>query len=73
MGETGYMEWLDLDRVLVQLWELRSTRFEIGHNGVTEDEKKDVINCVRCLLPERTKRGAIYLVECVRWALGIRS
>ena len=73
MGETGYMEWLDLDRVLVQLWESRSTRLEIGHNGVTEDEKKDAINCVRCLLPERTKRGGIYLVGCVRWAQGIRS
>ena len=56
-GETGYREWLDLDRVLVRLSESRSARLEARHNSVMENEKKDVIRCMGCLLPERTKRG----------------
>ena len=72
IGETGYREWLDLDRVLVQLWESHSTRLEVRHNGVMENENKDVIDCMVCLLPKRTKRG-FDLVEYFSWALGIES
>ena len=73
IGETGHRKWLDLDRVLVQPWESRSVRLEVKHNGVMENEKKDVIDCTGCLSPERTKRGGFDPVEYFSWALGIDS
>ena len=54
---------MDLDRLLVEFWELRSIRPKIT-NGSTprNDEKKGfMIDCVGCLLPEITKRGIIDL------------
>ena len=61
LGEVVYGEWLDLDRLLVQFWELRSIRPKVTYDVMSADKEKEVINCVSCLLPEMTKRGMIDL------------
>jgi hypothetical protein len=59
IGEAPCELWLDLDRLLVQLWETHSIRPRVictteGGTGVS----------IGSLLPEITKRGIIDLVEC---------
>ena len=61
LGEVWYGQWLDLDRLLVQFWESRSIRPKITYNCESQEEKKEAIDCVSCLLPEITKRGIIDL------------
>ena len=53
---------MDIDRLLVEFWELRSIRPKIT-NGSTprNDEKGVMIDWVGYLLPEITKRGRIDL------------
>ena len=62
-GETTYREWLDLDRLLVQLWESRSIRPKVKYRCKSQSERKEAIDGVSCLLPEITKRGMVDLVE----------
>jgi hypothetical protein len=58
VGDTHYGLWLDLDRLLVQLWESRSIRpMIIRMKRCTEES-------VGCFLPEITKRKIIDLVGC---------
>ena len=66
IGELIYEQRLDLDRLLVELWELRSIRPKITNGGTPGNyEKKGVmIDYVQCLLPEITKRGIIDLDGC---------
>lgn len=52
---------MDLDRLLIQLWELRSVRPRINYLAVPQSEEKEVVDCVSCLLPEVTKRGVLDL------------
>ena len=61
LGEVTYGQWLDLDRLLVQFWESRSIRPKITYNHRSQDERREAIDCVSCLLPEITKRGIIDL------------
>ena len=58
VGEAGYGEWLELDRLLIQLWESRPSRLMIVFT-----EERDMGSSTGCLLPEITKRGIIDLVE----------
>ena len=59
IGEAHCELWLDLDRLLVQLWETHSIRPKVicTTEGGTEVS-------IGSLLPEITKRGIIDLVEC---------
>jgi hypothetical protein len=52
IGETGYQDWGDLDRVLVQFWTSHSIRPKIKLNSLTPS-----------LLPELTQRQAVDLLE----------
>lgn len=58
--EEFHEQWLELDWLLVQLWELHSIRLRLMHEVVAEDERDD---CYGFLLPEMTKRGILDLVE----------
>jgi hypothetical protein len=64
IGEASYGEWLDLDRLLVQLWETSSIRPKFVCPPQIGMEW-DTNYCVGywCLLPEITKKGIIDLVE----------
>jgi len=62
VGGTTYREWLDLDRLLAQLWESRSIRTKI-RSTAQEIGKKQMSECMGYLLPEATERGIIDLVE----------
>jgi hypothetical protein len=53
-----FEQWLDLDRLLVQLWESRSIR-----PNLVPVEKPDAGDQMRYLLPEITGRVVIDLVE----------
>ena len=63
IGEAITRQWLDLDHLLIQLWESRSIRprveFTMGK------EKPNLEYCIGCLLPEVTGRGIIDLVSVV--------
>ena len=57
-----YGEWMDLDRLLVQFWESRSTSPKVI-SMAWEGRKRDMRGYAECLLPELTKRDVIDLVE----------
>jgi hypothetical protein len=59
VGEAGYREWLELDRLLVQLCESHPI-----HLMAVFTKRRYMGSSIECLLPEITKRGMIDLVEC---------
>ena len=62
VGERILGQWLDLDRLLVQLWEsrfIRPTVITMTLGG----EQRGAGNCIGCLLPEITMKGIIDLAE----------
>ena len=60
VGEAARREWLDLDRLLVQLWESRSIRPRVGYKGLGQRMKQQTTDYwVGCLLPEITRRGIV--------------
>ena len=60
VGEGILEQWLDLDRLLLHLWQTRSIRSSVMR--VRTGSKADFVDCIGCLLPEITKRGMIDLV-----------
>lgn len=62
IGEQIFWQWLDLDRLLVQLWEACSIRSKVVCTMLSKggQDKRD---CIGCLLPELTMRGIFDLVE----------
>jgi hypothetical protein len=56
VGEAAYGQWMNLDRILVQLWESRSIRTRVCSRGGDEEP-------IKSLLPETTKRGALELAD----------
>ena len=61
VGEEFYGHWMDLDRTLIQLWELHAVRMEISY--YSEGKGKRACEFVGGLLPEVTRRGIIKLVD----------
>ena len=53
LGEETYLEWLDLDRLLVQLHEVHSIRLKV----LGWVDKRTGRSCVECLFPEVVTRG----------------
>ena len=68
--ETHLRGWRDLDRLLLQLWTLRSVRLKITFKKGTEG--RDLGSLGSMLLPELTGRGAIDLVEFDRTSFSSR-
>ena len=60
--ETVSRQWMDLDRLLVQVWESHAIRTKVICGAA---EKKVMCGYIGSLLPEITKRGIIELVESV--------
>lgn len=59
VGEQILGEWLDLDRLLAQLWESRSIRLKVI--STARNEGQGMKNCIESLLPEITKRDWVSL------------
>ena len=53
IGEETYLEWLDLDRLLVRLHEVHSIRLKV----LGWVDKRTGRSCVECLFPEVVARG----------------
>ena len=47
IGETTYEQWLGLDRLLVRFWGSHLIRPKMRHSGVSQREKKEVIDYVQ--------------------------
>ena len=62
VGEANFEQWLDLDHILVELWESRSIRPKVIRTSL-KGEKQGTRDCIGCLLPEMMRRGRIDLVE----------
>ena len=58
IGEVVSSQWSDLDRLLVQFWQLRSIRPKLGSVGLAE-KGQNTEYCIECLLPEISKRGIV--------------
>ena len=59
VGEQIFGQWLDLDRVLNQLWESCLTHPKVV--CIAPKASQDMEDYIGYLLPEMTKRGAIGL------------
>ena len=64
VGEVSYIQWMDLDRLLVQFWESRTVRPRIVYYAA-EGQKEAMWECIGSLLPQITERGIIELVDLV--------
>ena len=62
IGGANFGQWLDLDHLLVQLWESRSVRPKVIRAAAV-GRGRDMRDCIGSLLPEMTKRGMIDLVH----------
>ena len=56
-----YLEWLDLDRLLVQFWTSRSIRPRVVYEP--DERGLDMGDYAPSLLPELTRRGLVDLIE----------
>jgi hypothetical protein len=61
IGEEVHSQWMDLDCVLVQLWESHAIRLQVICS--TGGEEKVARKFTDGLLPEMTKRGRLELVN----------
>lgn len=59
-GIDGWWRWADLDRFLVQLWELNAFHTRVVYVPAGE---KEACECIGKLLPEMMKRGIVELVD----------
>jgi hypothetical protein len=57
VGESDYGQWLELDHLLVQLWESHSVRLQVSYYAVPGKEGDVTANCMYSLFPEVTSRG----------------
>jgi len=68
IGETVYSEWLELDHLLVQLWESHLIHLKVLYNSPKWADRKRARSFVESLLPEVTTRGAVDLIgQRFRW------
>ena len=63
--EDTYLEWMDLDRTLVQLWESHAIRMKVVSREETEKRWRALRDFVGGLLPESTTRGMIEFVDAL--------
>ena len=63
VGETTYLEWLELDRLLAQLHESHSIRLKVLYDVEESRERRRM----KVLLPEVMTRGIVDLVEERGW------
>ena len=59
VGEAGYLEWLELDRVLAQLHESRSIRPKI----IVWGDRQRLGSCMEYLLPQAVVGGIVDLED----------
>jgi hypothetical protein len=64
VGDESYREWMDLDCVLVQLWQLHAVHVKIVFNFVREELSWKLIGG---LLPETTKREVAIVESAGDW------
>ena len=57
------MMWLELDRLLTQLWESHSIRLKVAYYSPTWLDGERARSCMGNLVPELMMRGAVDLVE----------
>ena len=58
VGEKGRREWLNLDLLLVRVWESHSVRSRVAWEKM-EKQEPGVKEAIGWLLPEVTKRGIL--------------
>ena len=61
-GDETHEVWLELDRLLVQLWESHSIHPKVTYPK-PDGEQRAVRDCIGCLFPEITTRGLTDLVK----------
>jgi len=62
--ESDYMQWMDLDNLLVQLLESYAIRTKVEHGAENEERKLEMCEHVGNLLPKIAGRGTIQPGAC---------
>lgn len=55
--------WLELDRLVAQLWESRRTRMRVQYCSTVWEDRGKARSCMEDLLPQLTMRGAVDIIE----------
>jgi len=63
IGQEIYGQWLELDHILVQLWESHSIRLRFTRKTWGQKFQNTMEDCLGYLLPEATKIGMIDVVD----------
>jgi len=63
VGEAIYEQWMELDRLLAQLWESHSIHLTVLYYGKWGKNGEGPGSCVHSLFPETTGRGIADLVR----------
>jgi hypothetical protein len=63
IGESNYRQWLELDHLLVQLWESHSIRPKVSYYAPPGKGGEVANGRVYSLLPEVTSRGIADFVK----------
>ena len=64
IGEAAYAGWLELDHLIIQLWESHSIRLEVQYSIPQSACEENAMGCMKSLFPEATARGSIRLIGC---------
>lgn len=63
IGEAIFLRWLELDLLLVQLWESHSVRPSVLYKVPSSRGRRWARSCIETLLPEITARGIVDFPE----------
>ena len=61
IGEETHEQWMDLNHILVRLWESSGVHTHILYT--TEEEKREACKYIGALLPGMTKKGIVEMVD----------
>ena len=62
--DSDNQEWLELDHLLIHLWESHLLRLKVIYNDRHLDPGESARNCIESLFPEAMARGIVDFVEC---------
>ena len=60
VGDSTRTQWVDLERIIIQLWESHSVRTKVKYYSMRREESNELM---RDLLPEATRKGVVELVD----------
>lgn len=64
VSSDAHQQWLELDRLLVQLWESHAIRLRVLYDGSTSTvAQQKMRGCIECFFPETVARGIVDMIS----------